>query len=235
MKKPDAARRAVLTGPVVSLSCAAALIRGFVWMARAVETGAAEAFDARVAGLFRSAGSPAPIGPPWLVETARDVTALGSYVLLGIGLAVLVGYFLLTSRRATAALLAGSVIGGAVLNTLLKSAFDRPRPDLPGAARVFTESFPSAHAMMSAVTCITLAAILARAEPDRRLKVYFVAIGLLLTFAIGASRVYIGVHYATDVLAGWCAGAAWAMLCRALADRLRRRKRTRPPGKPDPE
>jgi undecaprenyl-diphosphatase len=225
--KTDAARRAA---PLVTLG---ALILGFGWLARAVLAGRTEAFDAWWAALIRPAGSAAPVGPAWLHESARDVTALGSYVLLGFVLVVVGGYLLLTSRRATAALLAGSAIGAAILNTALKSAFDRPRPDVPGAVRVFTESFPSAHAMVSAATWLMLAAILARAATDRRLKIYFVAVGVLLTLLIGVSRVYVGVHHATDVLAGWCAGAAWAMLCWAIADRSTRRAPPERTGRPD--
>lgn len=232
----DAARRAspARIAPIALLLCAAALSLGFGWLARAVMAGDTAAFDASVAGLFRSAGSATPVGPAWLHETARDVTALGSYVLLGLTLAIVVGYLLLISRRALAFFLAGTLTGGALLNTLLKDAFDRPRPDLPGAARVFTESFPSAHAMVSAVTYLTIAAVLAQVEADRRVRIYYISVGILLTVAVGASRVYIGVHYATDVLAGWCAGLAWAMLCWVSAHWLQRRKRLEPTGKPDP-
>lgn len=206
--------------PLAILLCAAALILGFGLLAEEVFEGDAAAFDAHVAGLFRSAGSATPIGPPWLQEMARDVTSLGSYALLGLILLTAVGYLLLVYKRATALFLTGSVVGGMVLSTLLKLAFNRPRPDLPTTARVFTASFPSGHAMLSAVTFLTLATIVARAETDPRIKAYFVSIGIFLTVAVGVSRVYIGVHYATDVLAGWCAGSAWAILCWALANRL---------------
>ena len=220
--------------PLAILLCASSLILGFGLLAEEVFEGDAAAFDARVAGLFRSAGSATPIGPPWLQELARDVTSLGSYAVLGLILLTAVGYLLLVYKRATALFLAGSVVGGMVLSTLLKLAFNRPRPDLPTTARVFTASFPSGHAMLSAVTFLTLATILTRAETDPRIKAYFVSIGIFLTVAVGVSRVYIGVHYATDVLAGWCAGSAWTMLCWALANWLEKVEWLEQPGKPLP-
>ena len=111
-----------------------------------------------------------------------------------------------------------SVLGGEIIGTVLKIGFHRPRPELVAhSARVFTASFPSAHAILSAVTFLTIGALLTRAHADRRVKIYFMALAVLLTVAVGLSRVYLGVHYPTDVLAGWCVGAAWAALCWVVA------------------
>jgi undecaprenyl-diphosphatase len=79
-------------------------------------------------------------------------------------------------------------------------------------ARVFTSSFPSGHATLAAVTYLTLGGLMASLHSSRRLKFYFIGLAIILTVAIGLSRVYLGVHYPTDVLAGWCIGAAWAAL-----------------------
>ena len=103
--------------------------------------------------------------------------------------------------------------------------FDRPRPDLTGVARVFTASFPSGHAMLSAVSFLTLGALLAQGSADTRVKAYIAVLAIFLTVAVGTTRVYLGVHHATDVLAGWCVGSAWALLCWTVAEWLRLRER----------
>ena len=106
---------------------------------------------------------------------------------------------------------------------LLKLGFARPRPDLvPHAVEVYTASFPSGHAMLSAVTYLTLGALLIRVQPRWRVKVYILFLAISITLLVGTSRVYLGVHWPTDVLAGWCVGAAWALLCWLVALRLQR-------------
>jgi undecaprenyl-diphosphatase len=107
---------------------------------------------------------------------------------------------------------------------LLKDVFQRSRPDLvPHAVQVFSDSFPSGHATLSAVTYLTLGALLARVERPRAAKMYFLGVAITLTMIVGASRVYLGVHWPTDVLAGWCVGAAWAIVCWIVATRLQQR------------
>ena len=135
-----------------------------------------------------------------------------------------VGFLLLTRERAAAVLTIAAVVGGALLSMALKSGFDRPRPDLvPHAVEVTSASFPSGHAMLSAVTYLTLGALLTRVQPQRRVKAYLLTVAVVLTVLIGVSRVYLGVHWPTDVLAGWCIGSAWAMLCWLAALWLQRR------------
>jgi undecaprenyl-diphosphatase len=189
------------------------------------------AFDRRLLLAFREAPDSAePIGPHWLQAGARDVTALGSFAVLGIVLIAVVGYLLLTGTRVAAWLMLGAVLGGVTLNSLLKLFFARPRPELVApAVKVYTASFPSGHAAISAITYLTLAALLARTTTSWRIRIYFVSIGILLTFLIGLSRVYLGVHYPTDVLAGWCVGSAWALGCWAVMTRLQRRGQAEPP------
>jgi undecaprenyl-diphosphatase len=123
-----------------------------------------------------------------------------------------------------AAFVCGSVFSGVIVTAVLKDMFQRPRPDLvPHSAYVFTTSFPSGHSMLSAVTYLTLGALIARSHERKRIKFYFLLAAALVTFLVGVSRVYLGVHWPTDVLAGWTAGAAWAMLswlaARSLQDR----------------
>ena len=110
-----------------------------------------------------------------------------------------------------------------MLSTLLKMGYNRPRPDLTTMSEQFTASFPSGHAMLSAVTFLTLGALLARFAPTRRLQVYSITGALLLTLLVGSSRLYLGVHYPSDILAGWCLGSAWALLCSGAALILQRR------------
>lgn len=155
-----------------------------------------------------------PIGPGWIEEMFRDFTALGGVgvlVLLTLGTCV---YLLLLNRTRTALFALAAIGGGWLISTLLKIGYDRPRPDLVShEAVVYTASFPSGHAMMSAVTYLTLAALLTRAVSPWRLRAFFLASALFITILVGASRVYLGVHWPTDVVAGWTVGAAWAVLC----------------------
>jgi undecaprenyl-diphosphatase len=209
-------------GLILGFAVVAGLILGFGWLTEEVLEGDTAAFDRTVVTAMRSDGNLAdPIGPDWLEEFARDVTALGSYAFLGFLSCGVIGYFLLTGRRARAVLVAAAVMGGMMISNLLKVLFDRERPDLPTSVKVFTASFPSGHATLSAISFLTLGALLAQTSPEPRVKAYFAILAIILTVAVGTSRVYLGVHYASDVLAGWCVGSAWALLCWTVARWLR--------------
>jgi undecaprenyl-diphosphatase len=210
----------------------AALLFAFGLIAQEVAEGEPLAFDRALLLAFRDPANPSvPIGPPWLLDTARDVTSLGSTVVLGIILFSVVGYLLLDRKRAAACLMLGAVVGGVALNNLLKFAFARPRPDfVTPAVQVFTASFPSGHAALSAITYLTLGALLAQTNPSVRIRIYLMSLAAVFTGLVGVSRVYLGVHYPTDVLAGWCIGTAWAMGCWALMAWLQRRGGIEPPG-----
>ena len=208
-----------------SLLLIAGLLLIFIFIAQDVFEGETAAFDRGAILAFRSAANISdPIGPPWVEEAARDITALGSMLVVVILSGAAAGYFLMLGKREPALLLLISVAGGTALNDLLKYVFDRPRPDLVlHAAQVFTSSFPSGHAAVSAVVYLTLGALLARDAPSMAVKIYVMAVAILLVFLVGVSRVFLGVHYPTDVLAGWCIGSAWAQTCWIAADRLQDR------------
>lgn len=188
---------------------------GFVELADAVLEGDTQSIDESLLLALRNPTDHSdPLGPGWVEEMGRDFTALGGVaVLVLISLSTL-GYLLLARRYHAALFASVAVPGGMLLSTVMKMGYDRARPDLvPHETMVYTASFPSGHSMMSAVTYLTLAALLIRVQPALRLKAYLLIMAILLTLLVGVSRVYLGVHWPTDVLAGWTVGAAWASLC----------------------
>ena len=177
------------------------------------------AFDTSILKAMRSAGDlSVPAGPAWLKSAMIDITALGGTTIITMVTVFAVAY-LAAAGRPKLGLLTGVAVGsGAILENAMKHAFARPRPDIvPHLVDVYTLSFPSGHAMLSAMAYLSLGTLLARAQASTRLRALVFAISLLLTLVIGFSRVYLGVHWPTDVLAGWAAGAAWAILFWFLA------------------
>jgi undecaprenyl-diphosphatase len=216
-------------GILVLLFAIAAGTWAFATLASDVKEGETYGFDRRILLAMRHPGDLSPIGSPAFQEAVRDVSALGGVSLLGLVTMIAAGFLVLDGKSHMAWFAAGSVAGGMVVAELLKDIFQRPRPEIvPHIAYAANSSFPSRHSMMSAVTYLTLAALLARSQERRRLKAYFLLLAALLTFLVGLSRVYLGVHWPTDVLAGWMAGAVWAMLCWVAARRLQGRKALEP-------
>lgn len=208
---------------LAALLLAAGGIWVFVELADEVMEGDTVSIDERLLLMLRTPSDVSdPIGPPWAEEVARDVTGLGGAGFLTFLTLASAGFLVIQRRRALALYLFAAVAGGTLVSTLLKLAFDRPRPDLvPHGSLVYTSSFPSGHSMLSAVVYLTLGALLASAQTNLRLRAYLLGLAGILTVSVGISRVYLGVHWPTDVLAGWTAGAAWALLCFAFAERLR--------------
>ena len=150
--------------------------------------------------------------------------------MLGIITLAVFGYLFLAGKPAVAWLILIAVLGGVALNNLLKFVFARPRPDFVNhAVRVFSTSFPSGHATLSAITYLTLGALLARTDPSLTMSLYFMSLAIFLTVIIGVSRIYLGVHYPTDIFGGWCIGAAWAMGCSVLMELLQDAGQVEPP------
>jgi undecaprenyl-diphosphatase len=207
--------------PLLALAVLAAGLLGFAGLA-ALAQGDPRGFDVAVLQALRRDG--APVGPAWLDLALRDLTALGGTPVLGLVTLLALGWLGLSRRWRAALLLLVTVPGGLVLNLVLKAAFDRPRPALvPHLVGVQTESFPSSHAMMAAVLYLTIGAMLARGA-GRAQQAYVIGAAVGLALLVGVSRVWLGVHWPTDVLAGWCLGAAWATGCWLWLGRARRRE-----------
>jgi undecaprenyl-diphosphatase len=180
-------------------------------------------FDRAVLTALRD-DSGEPVGPRALEIALADVTSLGSSSVLTLLVLATAGFLFLAQRRHSAIYVLAASIGGASLSIALKSLFDRPRPDVVvHLVNVSSASFPSGHALGAAAIYLTLAALLARELSRRRLRAFTVSVATLIVVIIGLSRIYLGVHWPTDVLAGWCVGAAWAMLCWLVAALLERR------------
>jgi len=187
---------------------------GFTILASEVSEGETHAFDEALLLALRTSGNTSdPIGPRWVEAVFRDVTSLGGPTVITLITGLTVGYLLLARRYGTAFLVLAAIGSGALVSFVLKDTMDRPRPDLVShLVDVQTASFPSGHATLSAVVYLTIGALLAREQPSRGLRFYVMVVAILATVLIGCSRVYLGVHWPTDVLAGWAIGSAWAML-----------------------
>ncbi len=220
---------------LVATFAAATGLLAFAQLAEAVLEGDTRTFDEfLLLGLRRAADPSDPLGPRWLEEMMRDFTALGGTGVLSAVTLAVVGFLFLTGKRHAAAAVGVAVVGGLLLSQALKWGFARPRPDLvPHGQYVYTRSFPSGHAMLSAVVYLTLGALLARTQARRRVKLYLLAVAGSLTVVVGVSRVYLGVHWPTDVLAGWTVGAGWALLCWLVTLWLQKRGQVEAENAPD--
>ncbi len=200
-------------------------------LADEVLEGTTQQYDEWVLRHLRTPGDMTdPIGPEWFEDMWRDVTALGSITVLALVTIACGGYLFIRKRYRMLALLAAATLGGLAVSLLLKNAFARPRPEFASAAtHVMTASFPSGHSMLSAIVYLTLGVLLARTSTRLRFKVYFITVALIVSLLVGASRIYLGAHYPTDVLAGWSFGLIWALLCWLTAQFLQKRGTVEPP------
>lgn len=207
------------------LAAIAAGTWAFVELADEVLEGDTLAFDRRIVLAFRTPGEPNdPLGPAWVEEAMRDFTGLGGFAVLILVTIAVCGFLALLRRRHMMVFMGGAAVGGLILSSVLKAAFERPRPDFVAhLSHVITSSFPSGHSMMSAVVYLTLGALLSTVVARKRLKLYLLGCAVGVSALVGLSRVYLGVHYPTDVLAGWTVGLVWAALCALIARILQRR------------
>lgn len=200
---------------LMGLAIVAGLGLGFVVIAGYIADGSPLPLDERIMLSMRTATDLSdPIGPKWLEEAVRDFTALGSTAVLSL-IVISVTIFLALTRHTRLALtVLACTISGTLLSSVAKLHFARPRPELvPHQVEVYTASFPSGHALMSAVVYLTLGVLIARTQPEFRVRAFIMGFAVFIALLVGVSRVYLGVHWPTDVLAGWCLGSLWATLC----------------------
>lgn len=188
---------------------------GFILIAGFVSSGSTDHFDMQILKSFRYPGNLArPIGPGWLFEVMRDITSLGGTTVVSLITFFVIGYFILQKQYSMLFLVLAAVIGGVVIDLELKELFGRIRPQIiPSLIPEKSFGFPSGHSMMSTIIYLSLASLIARLQVRRRDKIYIISVAVFLSFMIGISRIYLGVHYPTDVLGGWSLGLAWAAFC----------------------
>lgn len=203
----------------------------FAWVAEEVGEDEHQHLEERLMVAMRDPANPAePAGPAWVKQVAIDVSALGGATVIVLLTLLVCGHLLLRGRWRRVLILVFTVAGGHLLSHTLKNVYGRERPDVvPHLAHVDSASFPSGHSLSSSVVYLTIGALLAQAAPRRREKAYLICLAFGLTFSIGLSRVFLGVHYPSDVLAGWSAGAAWALVCWLIASHFHGE------GKPEPD
>jgi undecaprenyl-diphosphatase len=221
LKTRDRGELALLAGAFVFVLLLLIVIK----LAAEVLEGDTLKFDRRILLALRNPQDPSlPIGPRWLVSAALDMTALGSPTVIGLTVMAVSGFLVLHGMWRSGLFVAFATGSAFVIDEALKQFFQRARPDVvPHLREVVTMSFPSGHALMSAVVYLTLGALSMRIAERRLTKFYCMAMAMLITVLVGASRVYLGVHYPTDVIAGWLIGLSWALLCWMLERTLERR------------
>lgn len=210
---------------LAAIGLAGGLVLLFAKIAEDVFSNESRTFDTAIIKAMRTSGDLAtPVGPPWMENAFADITSLGGTTVITLVAVIATAYLAIAGRPKLGLLTGLSVAAGALVEHLMKLGFDRARPNVvPHLVEVHSLSFPSGHAMLSAMTYLTLGALLAEAQTRWRLRGFIFGTSVALTLLIGVSRIYLGVHWPTDVLAGWTAGAAWALLSWFFARRLEER------------
>lgn len=211
---------------IAAIILCAFLFMGFGAVVDEVLEGDSHALDEKILLSLRDpTDAQSPLGPPWLEEMMRDFTALGGIALLALITTASVVYLWVSKQRGYAIYLTSVTITATILSNIMKLGFDRPRPDLvPHHSITYMPGFPSGHSFMAAVVYLSLGVILAEAHQSKAIKAYLITLSILIAVLVGISRVYLGVHWPSDVLAGWLVGAGWALLFWILAKYLESRR-----------
>lgn len=219
---------------LVLLLIVVAGILAFIVVAGAVRGGGTDNIDNAILRAFRNPNDTSlPLGPRWVREAFRDLTALGSMNIACLISGIVAGFFLLRRQYGVFLLLTAALGGAQLLSKGLKLYYGRARPEYVNPNHyVDSYSFPSGHAIVATVVYLTLGALVARFVTTRAQKIYALGTGVLLAFIVGLTRVYLGVHYPTDVLAGWTVGLLWAIICWLVARALQKRGVVESPSKP---
>lgn len=206
---PGVRRPPVVLWGIGLIACATALILlvGLVIARRPFQ------FDPDILLSLRTAGDLArPIGPDWLHRAMIDITALGGGTVLTLVVVAVVVLMIARKLWWRAALVAVATLSGSQLVAVLKDYVGRPRPELVDhLVQASGLSFPSGHAANSAIVYLTIALLASQVARGRAVRTTLIVLAALLVTAIGASRVYLGVHWPSDVLAGWSFGSLWAL------------------------
>ncbi len=208
---------------IALLALIGGLVFAFIKIGRAVSGQETAGFDEAILLALRTTPDD-PIGPQSLTNAFMHISALGSGAVTGLIVLISIIFFVVAGHWRYALLMLACSLGTLAGMSLLKNFYERERPtvvthiDPPGG-----HSFPSGHSMISAALYMTLAVLIARTLEKRRQRVTVVVIGAALTMLIGFTRLYLGVHYPTDVLAGWTAGLLWALVCGLIVQRLGKR------------
>jgi undecaprenyl-diphosphatase len=153
------------------------------------------------------------LGRPWFAEMVRDISGLGGIAVLTLVTLAVVSYLAIRRSWMQSLYVLIAVVTGSLFSNLLKIGFDRPRPDIiPHGSHTILPGFPSGHSLISAIVYLTLGAMVAAAHQGKWMRTYLMLVPVILTLLIGISRIYLGVHWPSDVLAGWLGGAAWASM-----------------------
>jgi undecaprenyl-diphosphatase len=203
--------------PRHALLAAAVCWVGFALVAWLVHTGRGSAIDSTGLILWRNSQDLAPRGPAWLGEAVRDITALGGVVLrILFSLAAIAALLFLKLRR-EALVLVGTLLSGLLVETAIKQLVGRPRPQIvPHLTEAGGMSFPSGHSFNAALGFIAVALAFATFSHERAVRWTIIAAAVAVSMLVAWSRVWLGVHFPTDVIAGWLGGAGWAFFAAAL-------------------
>ena len=197
----------------------------FIELGNAVSAGETRVIDKSILYLMRDGSEiHKPIGPERLQYIVRDITALGSSTILTIITLFVVLFLYLKNEKKSIVYVLFATVGGGILVQVLKIFFSRERPEIvTHLASEVTMSFPSGHSAMSTVVYLSLAVLISRIEKKHSTRIFLIAAALIISVIVGISRVYLGVHYPTDVLAGWAIGLFWALLCWFIASALEKK------------